>query len=31
MHRYYEFVEIDGEYLLRNKKTGKIVGRENDE
>ena len=29
MHNYYEFVEIDGKTLLRNKKTGQIVGREN--
>ena len=28
MHRYYEFVEIDGKTVLRSKKTGKIVGSE---
>ena len=31
MHRYYEFVEVDGELWLRSKKTGKIIGRENEE
>ena len=31
MHRYYEFVEINGKTLLRNKKTGQIVGSENEE
>ena len=31
MYRYYEFVEIDGEYMLVSKKTRKIIGREDDE
>ena len=30
MHNYYEFVEIDGKIVLRSKKTGKIIGKEDD-
>jgi len=31
MHRYYEFKEINGKIELISKKTGKIVGSENEE
>ena len=31
MHRYFEIRHIDGKYRLVDKKTGKPVGKDNDE